>query len=328
MKFFFIFLLVIVVRPAFCQTSKAFVNQQGTYTTDSTGAIGYILFKKCNDTTFHVKLYSFENDIAMDGYYKDSLLTIPNGEFTYYTKPNFPGRMYYSKVDTSSYISRKGSYLNGMKSGLWMVYKFRNVLYFTCFFNNGKLNGLYQEYSPFGNHCVLTDGNYVDNMREGEWKDYDTTKNILTTYTYKRDILINTVYHTHSISPPAKFDSIMTTELHDILSGYRDRSVKISFTVDTDGTVGNVQCLTNISAKKIQTITAAILKTGRFKPAIYNDKPYINTYIYTFYKKLSKEDIDDMNASHRLDGYSKHANYIGRGLNTMGIGKPIKDDDQ
>ena len=324
MKFFCVFLLVMVIRPAFCQTSKAFVNQQGAYTTDSTGAVGYILFKKYNDTTFHVKLYSFENDMAMEGYYKDSLLTIPNGEFTYYNKPNFPGRIYYSKVDTSSYISRKGSYINGMKSGLWMVYKFRNVLYFTCFFNNGKLDGLYQEYSPFGNHCVLTDGNYVDNMREGEWKDYDTTKNVLTTYTYKRDILINTVYHTHSISPPAKFDSIMTTELHDILSGYRNRPLKITFTVDTAGAISNVQGEDFLSAKKIQTITAAILKAGKFKPALYNDKPYEDTFIYSIYKKLSKEDIESEEANRMMDIYSRHANDIGRGLNRQGIGKPVQ----
>ena len=327
MKFFYAFLLMIVTHPAFCQMSKAFVDKQGSYTNDSTGSIGYILVQKIQDSSYQVKLYSFQNNLAMQGYYKDSLLNVPNGEFIYYNKPYVPAKFANSTFDTSSYITRTGKYLNGLKSGLWTVYSYRNIKDFTCVFNKGKLNGLYQKFSKYQNNYIAQEGNYIDNMQEGEWKDYDTAKNTLTSYIYKHDTLINTIYHNRAIRAPAKFDSTMTAELHGILNSYRTLQLKISFTVDTDGTVGNVQGQDYIPAKKVQIITAAILKAGKFKPALYNDKPYMDTYVYTIRRILTKEDIDDIQASHVTDIYSRHANDIGRGLNRQGIGKPIKDDD-
>jgi antitoxin component YwqK of YwqJK toxin-antitoxin module len=321
-KYFCLFLLLIAFQPCIAQATKTFVTKDGTYTDIAKDATYYVLCQKLEDSAYEVRQYTVHDEIIMRGYYKDSSFAIQNGKFTYYEKPRVNKNLPSLNTDTSSYIKSTGYYLNGVKTGKWIVYLFRNIIDYICIYEHSKLNGLCQEYYTGHNQQISQEGNFINDEREGEWNSYDTLKNSLVTVIYLHNKIVNEIYHTRRIIPPVHFQESMHNSLGK-MAHYE--GMLVSFKVDTDGSVKDFEFDMNISAIKEKMIADAIIESGKFQPALQNDRPIIAKFTWHIWK--SAPGNFDAREDKLMRGYSKHADLIGRGLNTMGIGTPIKDDN-
>lgn len=103
-----------------------------------------------------------------DGYYEDYYATkiirsegeikngLPVGEWKYY--------------DTNGKLEEYGSYLNGMREGIWT--SFANGYLIKQEYKNGKKQGFFQEYYASGQ--IRSEGKYLDEYKSGVWTYYYT----------------------------------------------------------------------------------------------------------------------------------------------------------
>ena len=153
-----------------------------TYRYES-GSVMAIVNNKPNSKLSMVKMY-FENEVLMsEGCYwdqkKDSI----------WVNYNERGEL----VSAESYVDDK---LNGKKIIYYLNDQLEagkmNVLSITNYVNDLK-DGAYKEFHPTGK--VKTTGNYVNGERLGEWVEYYNTAQVMTRVRYKRDLLHGWAYY-------------------------------------------------------------------------------------------------------------------------------------
>ena len=299
-----------------------YLDEYGHYTDDSIRAKSFALIQKLQDTLYLFREFDKNNNLLLQGCYKDSSVNIANGQFIFYEKASVESSSDVSTpIDTSIYVKTTGFYSNGIKNGIWTYYLSKNIKNYSCTFVNGKLNGLYTKYAGGNSNYIGLEGHFVDNKKEGEWKSYDSLKSVLISSTFLHDTLVNEVHHSRDITPPDSFYTNMNRLFEPVLKKYSDTGLQIIFSVDVDGTVGDIRFDEDVSKRNTKLITDAIISSGKFQPAIYNDKPFKDTYILEVSKQIRYNPYP--NTRNRI--YIKHTDLIGRGLNTVGIGTPLDD---
>jgi hypothetical protein len=187
---------------------------------------------------------------------------------------------------------------------------------YICTYENGKLNGPYQQYNSVYSNYLYTEGYYINDKREGEWTVYDTSKNIIAKRTYLHDTLINTIIKTRNVVAPDNFIS----HIERIPAEYRQGLI-VSFLVDTDGSLKDFHFNHNINQKRTQAIISVILSSGKFQAAINNERPV--KCIYSFSLTTAKDAWENSQEEKAFDIIGRNTDKIGRGLNRAGIGKPL-----
>lgn len=158
-------------------------------TVDPKKATAYGVYGKLsNQELWVLKKYDLDDNLIVSGSYKDSLLSIAQGNFTFYNSvfdyndKNFTG---YKLGDTDRYISQKGTYKEGLEDGLWYTYYPNGTVMMYYTFINGKLNGAVKSFSAKSRLLFL--GQYKDGLKDGIW--YDLKNKFKDTY--QADSLLN-----------------------------------------------------------------------------------------------------------------------------------------
>jgi antitoxin component YwqK of YwqJK toxin-antitoxin module len=317
MKFFYLFLLSVLTQSLFAQGVKTYLTIDGSYTDNPAKAFSYIIFEKAQDSSYLMQQFDLQDVIMMQGFYKNRSLNFPNGKFDYYKKQKIDTDLVAHTATYENFVQSTGVYINGLQEGIWIEYLSNDIKYSTSTFKNGKLNGIYQKYDARSNNHVVEARNYIDNKREGEWKTYDIVNDVVLGEVYHNDILINTICYKKDIQTPNDFYKTISIINND----YKNNELKISFEVDTDGHVGNFIFDKKLSDSHKKFITAAIINSGNFIPALLNAKSIKGVYSLTINKYSSE--LEHAAQQKQSDIIGRHANDIGRGLNQAGIGKPL-----
>ena len=171
-------------------------------TLDSMRNHGHIVIEKLPaDSAWMVYEYDTQDSIMTIGTFKDEKLTIPNGKFKYYQYR--PSRLEITydytlhKADSvivpaKNSIRTVGYYFNGEKTGIWTTFDDFSKKITDEIFEHGKLNGLYQSYNS-NTGKVFISGNYVDDMREGNWNMLSFEGDTMSTDVYKHNKVVKTI---------------------------------------------------------------------------------------------------------------------------------------
>jgi antitoxin component YwqK of YwqJK toxin-antitoxin module len=321
-----IFITLLFSIKGFAQTYKVYINPKGETSNDPKSAISYVLIKKIEDSVYLARQFDMHDTLVVQGTYKDSLMTIPNGRFFYYHKYriNYKPSQY---VDTNSYLKYTGYFLNGVKTGKWIEYADRYTKYCTYTFENNKLNGLYQSYN-YRTGKLLLQGNYVEGKKEGEWNNYQNDdQKPVSTDVYLHDQMNKKIVHLKNAIPPKDFDNYVQKKLRHYMDSLIKEKVKVSISLTEEGNVDSVIFTKPMNQAMKLAVSDVLVKSPQFKPALYDDKPFKQIYIFDFADigKLNAMQgmVDDVINQKNMDIRAKHADDIGRGLNNMGIGKPV-----
>jgi antitoxin component YwqK of YwqJK toxin-antitoxin module len=268
-----------------------------------------------------VRQFDMRDTLMVQGSYKDSMMTIPNGRFFYYNKyrTSFKTSRY---IDTNSYLKFTGFFLNGAKTGQWIEYFKRGVKGDIYTFENNKLNGLFQNYNTTTGN-VLLEGNYVNDMKEGEWNTYtDDPQNPAYTDIYMHDKLSKKIVHLKQAMPPANYDSYVRKALKPYMDSLLHKKVIITILLNEQGIVENINQNKTMTPVIDRAIADAFLKSPKFQPSLYDNKQLKGVFQYDFGAigrlKALQDAADQVINQKNVDILSRHADDIGRGLNNMG----------
>ncbi|MEJ5995367.1 membrane dipeptidase [Pedobacter sp. Du54] len=176
MKLFFLIVLSSVSLLAFGQYKPIYFNGQ-TVVSDSTQANSYGVYGKLSgEELYALKIFDLGNNLLTTGTYKDEKLTVPHGAFVYYSSISAFNNTNFTNFvvkDKERFISGKGSFIDGKKSGRWiMFYPDGKIMSITTYVNDVK-HGYTGQYSRKGKPIIS--GSYFAGERDGEWL-YDKGK--------------------------------------------------------------------------------------------------------------------------------------------------------
>ncbi|ASU34474.1 hypothetical protein MuYL_2587 [Mucilaginibacter xinganensis] len=145
-----------------------------------------------NDSLWFMQQFSMDHIIMTSGYYADKAMTIPHGKFTYYrysngfkhVKYDFEKRKYDTTTfDAGNYVSKTGYFVNGKRTGKWLVYNGYGKLDEVCFYRDDELSGPARYYSDDGKQ-ILEEGFLKGNLRDGDWNYYSPKGALIGTIRY------------------------------------------------------------------------------------------------------------------------------------------------
>jgi len=270
MKFFFVFLLVIVIHPAIAQTSKIYITKSGNITTEPFSASGYMLIRKVNDTLYRASEYDMRDTILVSGEYKDASLSTPNGKFNYYSKPKLSNKFIHSHADTTNYIQLTGNYVNGAKEGLWISYARAGEKQSGKTYKNDKLNGPFITYTPVS----------------GEWTSEEMVDGVSagTTYFYNEDSVMmwethlengrpsKVIMHVTGGEPKYDFESYLEGKLKVYKKLLMNTKPLLKFTITKEGKLTKLTLKQGVSPELDNAIIEAINGAPPFEPAKLDGK--------------------------------------------------------
>lgn len=272
-KILFFFILTISVQ-SFAQTKKAFLSGDGS-TVDSSKATFYLIINQLSDTSWSAKQYGMDNIIITEGVYKDSSLATPHGKFIYY------GRDPKTRNGTNSenYVQTIGEYKNGMKDGQWIDFRSDNSILSLNNYKNDKLNGLHENYGDKTLPITIR-GNYVDDLKEGEWYTISKNGNILRTegFIHGKHTSDNTKASSLKAAiPPDDFNNYIISNVNKVVSDNTNERVFVYCTITDEGMVINPTISDlKLNPLIVNTLLNILLKSPKWKPAYdVNLKKYI-----------------------------------------------------
>ncbi|MES2418567.1 MAG: hypothetical protein V4541_10310 [Bacteroidota bacterium] len=170
MKRFFLFLLFSLNFWAFAQIKPIYFAGD-VIVSDATRATSYAIYGKLtNEDLWVVKQYDLSNQLISTGSYRDSLLAVPHGVFTYYndiTGFNEVNKTGYILKGKTKFIYMKGGYTEGKRTGQWFTFypdgKVREIICYEL----GQASGEYKMFDKRG--TVLEIGKYMGGKKDGEW---------------------------------------------------------------------------------------------------------------------------------------------------------------
>lgn len=274
----------------FCQVKKIYLNSEGTAVSGPQRAASYVLIKKLADSAYSVQKYSLRDTVIFKGTYKDSLMNVPNGRFTYYTKKILPEVLngVARGFDSNNYISKVGYFSNGEKTGVWVEFGKRNFKQCSYLYKNNKLNGTYTRYDKYHNDYIMEEGTYKDDKREGDWNfyGYDTLKTPVATQIYKNNKIVTEITH----YKPVEFPGGISLYLKNRLKTF-DTVMKSGFeaeiTIMESGEVREPKILSLFSADVTNILLDILRNVPKFKPEFYDGKPMAKRYKFMFARKVN-----------------------------------------
>ncbi|SDP96056.1 hypothetical protein SAMN05428975_4141 [Mucilaginibacter sp. OK268] len=199
--YFIALLLCVCAITSNAQVRKIYLTNDGSKTSDSLRATSYILYQKMEgDSAWSTRQYDMQDIIMTIGTFKDEQFTIPHGKFIYYTLiPPGKFKIYNrdpKKQDSAfaqggNFIDQTGVYLNGKKNGSWMSYNHQKPA-FLYTYQDDIQNGLYQSYN-YSSGKVLVEGNFINNVRQGDWNSLSYYGDIIKTEVYKEGKIVKTI---------------------------------------------------------------------------------------------------------------------------------------
>jgi len=280
MKFFFSIVVFLFACNAYAQIHKTFIDGGGWPIKDSTKADGYILYQVLlteTDSIWSVVKFDMHNVPVLKGSYLDAQFSKPYGKFTYYQKVVRQKKIDadHSSIDTLIEMQRTGVYNNLQRQGAWMDYYADGTKHILTTFENGELNGLYEEYNSDGS--LLKRGNYIKNLKEGDWYVFRSDSTLETYYKFKHGYPISTTeYHENEIvySAYADFDfnRHITRYLKKAGLPPMKGDVVVTFTVDENGKVSKAETAMGIDPILDKAIIEAVNQSPKWVPAKRNGK--------------------------------------------------------
>ena len=145
---------------------------------DSTIATSYGVYGKLSgEELYAIKVFDLQNNLITTGTYKDERLKIAHGAFVYYKGVSEFNEMnaenFVLKDDKVRFISGKGNFVNGNRSGRWIAFfpdgRIMNVITYV----NDVKHGFFGSYTKKGK--IIVGGAYYMGEKDGEWL-YDNGK--------------------------------------------------------------------------------------------------------------------------------------------------------
>ena len=326
MKFYsLLFFTLVFCLKGFTQEHKLYLTTDGKFKNDSLNAMSYILFQKIDDTTYMVSQYSMKDVILTKGFYKDSTVKIPNGKFYYY-KERYVNQVSSDLTDVKPdvYIQYMGYFRNGKKTGKWVGYGANGNKNNSYTYENDKLNGEYLKTDQSTGQLIVK-GNYINDKKEGNWDNYiNSIEKPEFTDCYLHDRLIKTIYHFNRGRLPENFSSYLKKSLAQYIDTIMNGNVMVSFLIMENGKINDIHVKNTLNGDISEAIVTAFLHAPPFKPATYDNIPMKYEYVFNFKMIDAIDDIERNQERKRTDALSRHINEIGRGLNQVGIGKPVE----
>jgi len=322
MKFYFLIFTLLFALTGFSQVKKVYLTARDKYANNPRKAVAYALIEKLNDSTYQISKFNMQNFILTKGAYKDTAMKIPNGEFSFYLR-NGAFMIGGDGTDTINYIVTTGYYVNGLMNGLWTDFFRPGRKQYLYTYKNGKLDGLYQEFD-FYTGDIREEGNFIDQKKEGEWNSYKTgySKPVYSE-TYSGDKLIKTIYHKKGAKPAVNLDKYIQNALSDYIDFLKSEGIVVQLSLTEQGKVDGIMGFNKPLNQDLQDlIKTAFLKSPNFNPGLFDEVPVRQMYFYNFKFGSSVDDTDNAERGRTII-QSRHANDIGRGLNNVGIGKPV-----
>jgi antitoxin component YwqK of YwqJK toxin-antitoxin module len=317
-------LLVIfgVVLTGFGQTKKMFVDSKGKISPDSVKAVAYITEEKIGDSAFVITKYDLKRQPLSRGPYKDSLMAIRNGKFFIYGRYKNQNLETKETTDGLVYLASSGVYLNGVRTGAWLVYDFSGVKMEQFTFENGVLNGPYTRFNV-NTGATEEEGNFVNGRREGNFDVY-RYKDPKPDYTivYNKNHPVKTIFHNQKAVAADNLDRYIARTLENYIDTLKAMQIVANLAVSSSGKVDSVISFNKPLPDYIsQAVKTAFSTAPVFTPGTQNDLPVKQDYHYNFrYGATLPESRTTNNIN---SAYASHADLIGRGLNQVGIGKPV-----
>jgi len=280
MKYCLSIISLLLVITASAQVSKIYIDAKGKFITEAKGAVSYALIDKLSDTAYLVRTYDMKDTILTEGTYKDELLNIPNGKFSYYLDKKLDRALEgVSTAETGNFVWRVGYFANGVKTGMWVDFWKHGVKKYSFVYKADKLNGRYRRYDYKNNNYITEEGNYVDNNKEGEWNTFgfDTLGVPVNTKIYAKNKLIKSTDHFQQLRFPKHFSGLLLGKLADDWQPEKSPLV-LEISIDRDGRVVNPMLKGSFSPQ-IETAMLDILKTAKFTPQMYDGKVLTRKYI-------------------------------------------------
>jgi antitoxin component YwqK of YwqJK toxin-antitoxin module len=282
MRYFYSVLLLLsssIIASA--QTKKAYISADGNAVADPQKATSYVLVKKINDSVYLAQVYDMQSHLLVKGTYKDELMNQPNGKFFYYHKKlvliNDNNGL---KIDTTTYLERTGYFVNGTKNGTWVEYKDNGQKDRLYAFVNNKLNGPFRAYNPLI-EIVSQEGNFIDDVKEGEWNTYNYgIESPAVTEVYLHGKIVKKDTHLISAQPAYALDGYIKNAVKLPIDSIKNLLITLSITAE--GKIDTVNIDKPLSTEMKKALVTVFLKAPKFKPAVFDNKPIRQPYIYTF----------------------------------------------
>jgi antitoxin component YwqK of YwqJK toxin-antitoxin module len=275
MRYFHLFLLLIVIQPSFAQISRAFITMDGKFSNDPHNAVNYILIQKLDeDSAYMVRQFDMRDTIVMQGIYKDKTLETPNGKFVYYKKIHLSAFHQksinikeYIPIDTNNYVADVRYYINGKKTGTWITYWARNKVLTENTYENDKLNGPFIVYDELSG--VWTQGTMRNDTTVGSTFMYNPDSLLIAETKFKDGKPTGSTIVLEVAQPKYDLYKYMEVKLSKYKEVLSTAVPAVAFTVDKSGKLKDAKIAIGNSPEIDQAIIAAILDAPPFEPAIY-----------------------------------------------------------
>ena len=310
----------------FAQVKKLFVTAKGKLSENSKDATFYYLVEKKDDTTYLAKKYDMLDRLVVKGTYKDADLKIANGVFEYYVSNLIKDLNIKYVTNEDRFIGTSGFFVNGMKTGIWVDYVQKDLKYRTYTYKNNKLNGPFCVFNV-NNKQPIESGNFINDRKEGEVISFtnDGLKPYCT-YIFLHDKIEKTIWHFKAPRPAKNFDKYLEKACDPFFDFLKEKGVVVKIAINKKGTVDSLISINRILDQNVvDLIKTAFLNSPKFTPGTSSDIP--DNYVYTYFFRNGSANLndDDPYREKREKIYLNHADDIGRGLNSVGIGKPINE---
>jgi antitoxin component YwqK of YwqJK toxin-antitoxin module len=263
-KILFLFLFITAVH-SFAQTKKVFLSEDGS-TVDSSKAVFYLLIKQISDTSWTANQYSMDDLIITEGTYKDESLQIPHGKFFYYNKRPKTKQ----QQGSVNYVQTIGEFKNGLREGQWINFNYDNSKVSLDTYLNDKLNGLHENYGD-KTLPITVRGQYIENLKEGEWYIISKHGDIIRTEVFKFGKKISDNKKTLSLKaafPPDNFNDYFIKNIGKITSNNTNEQIIVYCTITDEGKVINPKINNPMIVPELTNKLLKILsESPKWKPA-------------------------------------------------------------
>ena len=283
MRYFYTLILIILFNSTFGQLSRAFVTKDGRYVNDPKDAVSYIIIQKLSDSAFAVKEYDMQDTIMVSGFYKNELLTTPNGKFAYYFKARFPTKkemeanhrqeINLGGIDTNNYLRVTGYFLNGKREGAWITFSSRGVVGQRLTYENDKLNGPFTTYSG-GELGYRSEGTMINDVLEGKYYIYNADSLLLAESDYVHGKEVKQTMHMVEATESEKFHSYMQRTLTKYKAQLAAKAPEVRYVVTKTGTLRDIQIVKGVAPDVDTAVLAALTKAPLFTPGTYDGAPF------------------------------------------------------
>jgi antitoxin component YwqK of YwqJK toxin-antitoxin module len=270
MKYFYLALLLLLVKSASAQTLKYYVTWDGHLTDEKLKATSYIYVQQMSDSAYKVTQYDMGDTLLSYSYYKDAGLKIPAGKFVFYKKTHFYNPA--TKTDSAgTFVQQTGYYLDGKRSGVWLTYSAKNVKASEYEYDDDKENGPFTTYRSTDNS--FTTGIMKDGAVVGSAYTYSADSVLVDEIRYKDGRVLDEISHITLPVFKNDFYNYMEKQMKPYKDQLKYKVQVVNFTVTVEGKVIDAVMVKGVNPAADDALLAALKNAPLITPAMQNGKP-------------------------------------------------------